>query len=51
MEGRTSGEGKGWRGEQMARERDEVEYTWKGKGAVKTRENFIPYFNRHSFPG
>ncbi len=32
MEGRTSGEGKWWRGEQVARERGGGENKWRGKG-------------------
>ncbi len=32
MEGRTRGEGKGWRGEQVARERGGGENKWRGKG-------------------
>ncbi len=32
MEGITRGEGKGWRGEQVTRERDGGENKWRGKG-------------------
>ncbi len=36
MEGRTSGEGKGWRGEQVARERDGGENKWREKGVERS---------------